>query len=140
MTWSSTRTRTGSATSAGLKAFSSGSPKNSAEPELAGATQPTACATRAPAARPRGPPGARPASRRTRPARRSGRCLPSGQLRCACGEGSPAGLAGEEGVAEDLEGPGVGLAGGAAEGVDGWPDRDVHEPGIPKCRLPAVAG
>ena len=33
--WSSTRTRTGSATSAGLKAFSSGSPKNSPKPELA---------------------------------------------------------------------------------------------------------
>ena len=31
MTWSSTRTRTGSATSAGLKAFSSGSPRRSAD-------------------------------------------------------------------------------------------------------------
>ena len=36
--------RSGSATSAGLKAFSSGSPKNSAEPGLAAATQPTATA------------------------------------------------------------------------------------------------
>jgi len=33
VTWSSTKTHTGSATSAGLKAFSSDSPKNSAEPE-----------------------------------------------------------------------------------------------------------
>ena len=38
VTWSSTRTSIGSATSAGLKAFSSGSPKNSAEPVLAAAT------------------------------------------------------------------------------------------------------
>src|SRR4051812_22218873 len=35
MTWSSTRPLTGSATSAGLKAFSSGSPKNSVNPESA---------------------------------------------------------------------------------------------------------
>ena len=46
VTWSGTRTSTGSATSAGLKAFSSGSPKNSAELELAAATYPTGYATR----------------------------------------------------------------------------------------------
>ena len=47
---------------------------------------------------------------------------------------------GEEGVTEDLEGSGVGLARGAAEGVHGWSDRDVDEPGVSKCVPPAVTG
>jgi hypothetical protein len=34
---------------------------------------------------------------------------------------------GEEGVGDDLEDPRVGLAGGAAEGVDGGTDLTVNE-------------
>lgn len=47
---------------------------------------------------------------------------------------------GEEGVAEDLEGACVGLAGRAAEGVDGWSDLDVGEADFGEHLMPALTG
>jgi hypothetical protein len=55
------------------------------------------------------------------------------------GPSIPAGV-GEEGVAVDLEGAGVGLAGGAGEGVDGWADVDVGESGVGEHLVPALTG
>ena len=49
-------------------------------------------------------------------------------------------LSSEEGVPVDLEGAGVGLAGSAAEGVDGWADLDVDEADFGEHLVPARTG